>query len=251
MNLVSEDLTTTSKVLDESTQYLEGPNSRGSEFGFAFNSFLQFIKGFRKLHFVGPCISVFGSARFKEIHPYYKMAYNMGKKIADAGFTVMTGGGPGAMEAANRGAYENGGKSVGCAIKLPNEQIINSYLHEWVELRYFFVRKTLLLKYSYAFIVVPGGFGTLDELFETITLIQTGILHQFPVVIMGKQYYQPIQEMIVNMGNERTISEKDLNLVKFADDCDDAMDHILKYINKTYKIKQKQKPWWILGEKSI
>jgi uncharacterized protein (TIGR00725 family) len=145
--------------------YLEGPKSRGFELGFAFHVFRQFIKGFRTLHFIGPCITVFGSARYKEDNIYYTKAREFGKRIAQIGFTTMTGGGPGIMEAANRGAFETGGISVGCNIQLPFEQMANKYLHKSITFDYFFVRKVLLMKYSYAFIILPGGFGTMDEFF--------------------------------------------------------------------------------------
>ena len=149
--------------------FLEGPKPRFYEFIFAFKVWLQFIKGFRVLHFIGPAITVFGSARPKPDHPYYKLGEEIGKRVAELGFTTVTGGGPGLMEAANKGAFENGGKSIGINIVLPFEQSENPYLHESVTIDYFFVRKTLLLKYSYAFIVLPGGFGTLDELFFPLT----------------------------------------------------------------------------------
>jgi uncharacterized protein (TIGR00730 family) len=232
------------------THYLDGPNSRGKELQFAFKSFIQFIKGFRTLHFVGPCISVFGSARINSNVPMYRAAEEFGKRISAIGFTVMTGGGPGIMEAANKGAYENGGASCGCTIKLPHEQKSNQYLHREISFDYFFVRKVLLVKYSYAFIVLPGGFGTLDELFETLTLIQTGILHHFPVVVHGKEYYGRLMEMIQTMIEAKTINEKDMDLILFSDDIDEAMNHIQKYIDSNYKIKAKPKPWWIFGENS-
>src|SRR5438045_1093266 len=140
--------------------YLEGPKSRSYELGFAWKVFRQFLMGFRTLHFVGPCITVFGSARFKEDNQYYISAREFGKQIAALGFTTMTGGGPGIMEAANRGAYENEVRSVGCNIRLPFEQVANKYLHVSVTFEHFFVRRTLLIKYSYAFVIMPGGFGT-------------------------------------------------------------------------------------------
>src|SRR5919206_1534008 len=174
--------------------YLEGPKSRGYELKFAINVFRQFIKGFRALHFVGPCITVFGSARFKEDNKYYQCAREFGKRIAEFGFTTMTGGGPGIMEAANRGAYENGGMSVGCNIKLPFEQVTNRYVHRSFTFEHFFVRKTILIKYSYAFVIMPGGFGTMDEFFETLTLIQTKTITQFPIVLYGKKYFQPLMD---------------------------------------------------------
>ena len=145
--------------------FLDGPQSRWQELKFLVKVMLEFIKGLRALHFVGPCVTIFGSARFTEENEYYQQAREMGAAVARLGFTVMTGGGPGIMEAANRGAREVGGRSVGCNIVLPMEQHPNPYLDKWVNIKYFFVRKTLLSKYSYAFVVMPGGFGTLDEFF--------------------------------------------------------------------------------------
>ena len=154
------------------------------------------MRGFRKLHFVGPCVTVFGSARFTAEHHYYVLAREVGQRLARAGFTVMTGGGPGIMEAANRGAKEAGGYSVGCNIELPQEQKPNPYLDRWVTFRHFFVRKLMLVKYSYAFIAMPGGFGTLDEIFETATLIQTHKIKDFPLVLVGKEYWQPLLDFL-------------------------------------------------------
>ena len=241
-----QDSNKNKKIFHTDTQFLSGPNSRGKEFVFILKAFYQFIRGFRKLHFVGPCITVFGSARLGENSPYYIKAEKIGKACAELGFAVMTGGGPGIMEAANKGAFLVGGTSIGCNIKLPHEQASNSYLTKSVDFDFFFVRKVLLTKYSYAFIVFPGGFGTLDELFETLTLIQTGILHNFPIVIIGKEYYKDVSELIDKMILERTISDHDLNLIKFTDDEDEAIDHIRSFINKNYKIKYKAS--WVLGE---
>jgi uncharacterized protein (TIGR00730 family) len=156
----------------EEVRFLEGPRRRGVELGWAAGVFRELIRGFRALHFVGPCVTVFGSARFGECHPHYALAHEVGARLAAAGFTVMTGGGPGLMEAANRGAREAGGRSVGCNIELPREQEPNAYLDRWITFRHFFVRKVMLVKYSYAFVALPGGFGTLDEIFETATLVQ-------------------------------------------------------------------------------
>ncbi|MCB0707059.1 MAG: TIGR00730 family Rossman fold protein [Saprospiraceae bacterium] len=237
-------------MLNSNTQFLDGPNARGAEFRFAFKVFRQFINGFRKLHFIGPCITVFGSARFDENHPDYILAREIGREIAEMGFTTMTGGGPGIMEAANRGAFENDGYSVGCSIHLPNEQVVNPFMHRYVHFEHFFVRKTLLLKYSYAFVVMPGGFGTLDELFETLTLIQTGIINNFPVVIMGKDFYREIRHHIQNMIDRGTISKKDENLVLFTDEVPEAIEHIRKYVLENYKVKNKRiRPRWWLFEK--
>lgn len=236
------------KILLSRYDYLEGPKSRSSELAFTFRVAWQFIKGFRKLHFVGPCVTVFGSARFKPGNHYYEMAEQVGRCIVKTGFTVMTGGGPGIMEAANKGAFEAGGLSVGCNIRLPEEQLPNPYMHEWVTLDYFFVRKFLLLKYSYAFVVLPGGWGTMDEMFETLTLVQTGMIHHFPVVLMGTEYYTPLMEYLDLMLKQGTISAKDLDLVTLTDDPDVAIHHIEKYIKGHYTVR-KRKGFWILGER--
>jgi len=187
---------------------LEGPHSRFEELRFALRVFSQFIKGFRKLHFVGPCLSIFGSARTKPDNMYYKLAEEMGKRAVGAGFTVMTGGGPGIMEAANKGAKEAGGKSVGCNIELPFEQEPNPFLDVWVDIRYFFVRKVLLFKYSFGFIILPGGFGTIDEMFEALTLIQTEKIETFPVVLMGKEYWKEVIDQIHHMESAGSISPR-------------------------------------------
>lgn len=229
--------------------YLEGPKNRGYELLFAWKVFRQFMKAFRCLHFIGPCITVFGSARFKEDNKYYQSAQEFGKRIAALGFTTMTGGGPGIMEAANRGAYESGGKSVGCNIQLPFEQMHNQYLHEWVTFEHFFVRKVILLKYSYAFIIMPGGFGTMDEFFETLTLVQTKTIHSFPIVLFGTDYYGQLMEVMHHMAQTGTISEEDMSLVLLTDNLDEAMEHIVKYISLNYKIRPRKKSFWWLLEK--
>ncbi|MEP6647545.1 MAG: TIGR00730 family Rossman fold protein [Saprospiraceae bacterium] len=236
------------KAILELHDYLEGPKSRGSELLFTFKVLMQFLKGLRKLHFVGPCVTVFGSARFPPDHEYYKMAEVLGHDIGKTGFTVMTGGGPGIMEAANKGAFESGGYSVGCNIRLPKEQQPNPYMHEQVTLDYFFVRKFLMLKYSYAFVVLPGGWGTMDELFETLTLVQTGMIHQFPVVLMGTTYYKPLLDFLDVMLKAGTISAKDLTLVAVTDDPQVAMGHLEKYISDFYTIKKRPRRYWLLGE---
>jgi hypothetical protein len=221
--------------------YLEGPKSRGYELNFAWRVFKQFIKGFRTLHFVGPCITVFGSARFDEQHEYYQAAREFGKRIADTGFTTMTGGGPGIMEAANRGAFENGGPSVGCNIQLPFEQKPNPYMHKSITFEHFFVRKVLMIKYSYAFIILPGGFGTMDEFFETLTLVQTKTISEFPIVLFGKEYFKELWDYLEFMEREGTISPNDLTLVLMTDSLDEAMNHINTYIKKNYKVKPRKR----------
>jgi len=229
--------------------YLDGPQSRSYEFFFAIRVFRQLIKGFRTLHFAGPCITVFGSARFKEDHPYYAAAREMGKQIAGLGFTTMTGGGPGIMEAANRGAFENGGASIGCNIQLPFEQKPNPYVQTSLTIRYFFIRKALLEKYSYAFIIMPGGFGTMDEFFETLTLVQTKMISQFPLVLFGKSFYQPLMDYMNFMAAQQTISPDDLNLVLLTDSVEEAMEHISKYITSNYQVKPRKRLWWLFEKR--
>ena len=206
----------------EEQLFLEGPHGRGFELGRAVRIFRELIQGFRALHFVGPCITVFGSARFPAESRYYALTRELGARIAEAGFTVMTGGGPGLMEAANRGAKEPGGVSIGCNIILPQEQKPNPYLDRFVEFRYFFVRKLMLVKYSYGFVATPGGFGTLDELFEVATLIQTGKIKCFPVVLMGKEYWASLEDLLRQMVAAGTIGQSDLDLLLLTDSVDEA-----------------------------
>jgi uncharacterized protein (TIGR00730 family) len=233
-------------------QFLDGPQNRWKDFKFTVSVLFEFIRGLRALHFVGPCVTVFGSARFKEGHKDYELARDISGKIARLGFTIMTGGGPGIMEAANRGAREVGGRSVGCNIQLPHEQYKNPYLDKWVDIKYFFVRKTLLIKYSYAFVVMPGGFGTLDEYFEAITLIQTKKISDFPVVIMDKEFYRNIMEHNEVMKERGTISPEDTNLFFFTDDVDAAVTYIQNNTIKKYNLRPQQarKPFKWLFEKN-
>ncbi len=161
------------------------------------------------------------------------------------GFTTMTGGGPGVMKAANRGAYESGGNSVGCNIKLPFEQKANHYVHTSLTFDHFFVRKTMLIKYSFAFIILPGGFGTMDEFFETLTLVQTKMLTQFPIVLFGKEYYRELWAFIQNMSAQGTISKEDLSLVLLTDNLEEAMDHIRTYISMNYEVRPRKRKWWL------
>lgn len=251
---VPERIPVSNKEVETSSEemiFLEGPHSRKWEFFFAVKIFFEFIRGYRALHFVGPCITVFGSARFKEGHKYYEMAREAGGELAKLGFTVMTGGGPGIMEAANRGAKEVNGRSVGCNIVLPMEQHHNPYLDKWVNINYFFVRKVLLSKYSYGFVVMPGGMGTLDEFFEALTLIQTKKIKKFPVVLMGTEYHQHLYEHIHCMARYGTIHEEDLELFLFTDSMEEAMAHIRKYAIEEFGLKprKKMKTFSILGEK--
>ena len=234
---------------DQEITFLAGPHSRWRELVFVFDVVKEFVHGFRKLHFAGPCVTVFGSARFAEGHIYYETARTLGKEIAKLGFTMMTGGGPGIMEAANRGAHEAGGRSIGCNIVLPKEQQPNKYLDRWVSIDYFFIRKVLLTKYSYAFVVMPGGYGTMDEFFEAITLIQTGKTLRFPIVLFGKSFHHELMLHINKMVTEKTISEEDARLFLFTDSIAEATAHIEKYAIEKFNLKRKNiRPSRLLGE---
>jgi uncharacterized protein (TIGR00730 family) len=243
-------------VVESSTEdrvLLEGPHSRWREVQILFRAARDFIRGFRGLHFVGPCVTVFGSARFPAGHQYYELGREVGKAISALGFTVMTGGGPGIMEAANRGAKEAGGRSVGCNIALPHEQFPNQYLDRYVTCHYFFVRKVLLFKYSYAFVVLPGGLGTLDELTEALTLIQTGKILQFPVVLMGTTYWKPFTELLREMVTVGTVSPTDLDLFLVTDAIPEAMAHIEHHAIKRFGLRRRRVPkarTW-LGEREL
>ena len=231
---------------------LEGPHSRFDELFTLFRVMADFLRGFRTLHFVGPCVTVFGSARIQPESRYYEMARAIGAGIARLGFTIMTGGGPGIMEAANRGAKEAGGCSVGCNIKLPQEQVPNDYLDRCVTLNYFFVRKTLLVKYSYAFVVLPGGAGTLDELFEAITLIQTGKIRNFPIVVMGTEYWRDLTSLLQKMAEQEMIARADLDLVYVTDSVEAALEHIREKAIEPFglrRVARQHLPW--LGERRL
>ena len=226
----------------EESVFLEGPRSRGSELKSLLTIVAEFIRSFRALHFVGPCVTVFGSARFKEDHPYYALARTVGQRLAKIGFTVMTGGGPGIMEAANRGAKEAGGFSVGCNIVLPQEQKINAYLDRWVTFRHFYVRKVMLVKYSYAFVVMPGGIGTMDEFFEAAELIQTKKIESFPLILFVKDYWRPLVEFLNKMVEAGTIAREDLDLLLFTDSVDEAMAHIQKHAVEQFGLVRRKLP---------
>lgn len=235
---------------DSETIFLEGPRSRFQELIFSIKVLFEFIRGFRVLHFVGPCVAVFGSARVKEDSLYYESARKMGSGLASLGFTVITGGGPGIMEAANKGAKEYGGPSVGCNIKLPMEQTPNPYMDKWFACKYFFVRKVLMFKYSNAFVIMPGGIGTLDEFFEALTLIQTHKILDFPIVIFGKEYWEPLMPLFHNMLEANMISVSDLKYVLFTDDLGEALEHIKKVALEKYAENRKKsfRRFVVLGE---
>jgi len=232
-------------------KFLQGPQSRWEELKFTFKILFQFVRGFRALHFVGPCVTIFGSARFKEGNEYYSAIQQLAGEIAKLGFTIMTGGGQGLMEAANRGAKDVGGRSVGCNIVLPMEQQPNAYLDKWVNIRYFFIRKTLLIKYSFAFIVAPGGFGTLDEFFEAVTLTQTKKIQQFPIIIFNRTYHRELLEHIEWMRVTKTISEEDLDLILVTDSIDEAVQFIKEQSIARYGLTpaKKRSPWRLLLER--
>ncbi len=235
----------------EEIKFLQGPQRRGLELARAIRIFSECIRGFRRLHFVGPCVTVFGSARFGEDHEYYALTRHIGALLAKAGFTIMTGGGPGLMEAANRGAKDVGGRSIGCNIRLPEEQKPNPYLDRWITFRYFFVRKLMLVKYSYAFIAMPGGFGTLDEVFETATLIQTGKISQFPVVLVGKRYWGPLfsflRDTLVPHG---AIDADDLQHLSLTDDPREVESIVVSRGMKQFGLTRaaRLRRWRLFGE---
>jgi uncharacterized protein (TIGR00730 family) len=196
---------------------LSGRRGREHDLESAIAFFLEFLRGFESFDFDRPCVTVFGSARFGEGHPHYELARAVGRELAGGGYAVMTGGGPGIMEAANRGAKEAGGLSIGCNIRLPYEQKPNPYLDRFIEFEHFFIRKVMLVKYSSAFIIMPGGFGTLDEAFEVITLIQTNKLDRFPVIVMGGDFWEQMRGFIRRtMIDQGTIDEGDLALAQPA-----------------------------------
>ncbi len=235
----------------EEWKFLSGPQPRGFELGRAWNIFWELLRGFRALHFAGPCVTVFGSARFQEDDPYYALAREVGQALARAGFTVMTGGGPGIMEAANRGAREAGGRSLGCNIELPAEQKPNPYLDKMVEFQHFYVRKVMLVKYSYAFVVMPGGFGTLDELFEVLVLIQTGKIKDFPVVLLGSEFWRPLLEQLrKTLLGHQTVDAKDLELFQLSDSPEKAVADIRERAMKRFGLTDgpRMRRHWFLGE---
>jgi uncharacterized protein (TIGR00730 family) len=236
----------------EELPFLEGPRSRSFELLRALRIFRELIRGFRSLHFVGPCVTVFGSARFGEGHPAYEMGRAVGRGLARAGFTVMTGGGPGIMEAANRGAREVGGVSVGCNIELPHEQRPNPYLDLAVTFRYFLVRKLMLVKYSYAFIALPGGFGTLDELFEVATLVQTGKVRDYPIVLMGVAYWKPLVAQLRDvMVAEGTVDARDVDLITVTDSPEEAVALVRNAGLARFGLSVVPRPRRIFGERGL
>ncbi len=238
-----------SQVFGEEAQFLRGPQARGAELKWVLKTAAEFLHGFRRLHFVGPCVTVFGSARIREGHPTYELGRALGAALAAAGFTVMTGGGPGVMEAANRGAREAGGRSIGCNIELAQEQQHNPYLDTFVTFKHFFVRKVMLAKYSYGFLALPGGFGTLDEVFEAATLIQTGKIGPFPLVLMGADYWRPLLEFLrQGMLAAGAIDAQDIDRLIVTDDPQEAAAHVRTVATREFGLRFGPPPrprWWL------
>ena len=215
------------KVEGAEKAFLRGRRTRHEDLESVVTIFLEFLRGFESFDFEGPCVTVFGSSRFKEDHEYYKLARDMGAALARAGYAVMTGGGPGIMEAANRGAKEAGGLSLGCNIQLPREQKPNAYLDKFIEFEHFFVRKVMLVKYSSAFVVMPGGYGTLDEAFEVATLIQTGKLERFPIIGLGGDFWMQLRKFArETMIGEGVISAEDIAFIHPTESVAEAMSYL-------------------------
>lgn len=236
-------------------RYLEGPQSRGFEIRHLFRVVVEYVRALRSLHFLGPCVTVFGSARLEDGHPYYEKTREVGRQLARAGFTVMTGGGPGLMEAANRGAKDVGGRSVGCNIILPHEQAPNGFMDYVITFRYFFIRKVMLVKYSYGFIVMPGGFGTLDEVFETLTLAQNQKIHQFPVVLVGREFWEPLVDVLrETMLESGTVDVNDLDLLHLTDSVEEAVAYVHRSAIARFGLSYVRRPkrrWWLFERSKV
>ena len=211
---------------------LKYDDSRERDLWSVFKIMGEFVEGFDRMGRVGPCVSIFGSARLNEDSPYYQQAVKLSEMITDLGFGVITGGGPGIMEAGNRGARNKHGKSIGVCINLPFEEVANPYVdHKYqIDFDYFFARKVMFIKYAQSFVVFPGGFGTLDELFESLTLIQTTKINRFPVILIGTEFWGGLVEWIMQtLVSNGTISPKDLDLFHVTDDLDEAVNIITSF----------------------
>ncbi|MEZ4986521.1 MAG: TIGR00730 family Rossman fold protein [Saprospiraceae bacterium] len=213
---------------------------KGEDSWTMFKVISEFVQGFETLNLIGPCVSIFGSARIKPEHPYYQLAVNIAQHLTDEGYGIITGGGPGIMEAGNKGAYLNEGKSVGLNIHLPFEQGANPYVdHDKnINFRYFFIRKVMFVKFAQAFVALPGGFGTLDELFEVVTLTQTGKITPVPIILVGTDFWKGLMDWVKNtmLEKEHTISAKDLDLLPIVD----TPEQVSQIINEFYEAKARE-----------
>lgn len=230
-----DDNTSEEKRLQESFRQKTWDETVTKDSWMVFKVMSEFVDGYEKLAKIGPCVSIFGSARLKRDDKYYKMAVEIAQKITEIGFGVITGGGPGIMEAGNKGAKEGGGKSIGLNIELPFEQHFNPYIDKsyTMDFDYFFVRKVMFVKYSQGFIVLPGGFGTLDELSEALTLIQTHKIGRFPIVLVGTEFWSGLLDWFTNtLLKNGLIAEGDLSLFRIVDTADEAVAHIKAFYNK-------------------
>ena len=239
------------REMGEDRWFLAGPRSRRHELRTVVRTATEMVRGFRRLHFVGPCVTVFGSARVAEDDWSYRTAREASALLGGHGFSIMTGGGPGIMEAANRGARDVGATSIGCTIRLPLEQRSNPYLDVEVEFERFFVRKVMLVKYSFGFVVMKGGFGTGDEMFEALTLIQTGKIADFPLGLMGERYWQGLLDQVEEMVAEGTISRDDLDLLLVTDDPALASAHIVERSIEEFGLRDRLRPIRALGERGV
>ena len=234
----------TDSAADVEKKLLAGPRDRADDLESAIRYFLEFIRGFESLGAIDrPCVTVFGSARLGQDTKFYEMARKLGRRLAEEGLAVMTGGGPGIMEAANRGAKEAGGLSIGCNITLPFEQTPNPYLDILVQFDHFFIRQVMLVKYSCAFVVLPGGFGTLDEAFETVTLMQTDKIEDFPLISMGTDFWRPMahfmRDTLITQG---TIGKRDIYLWSPTDSVEEAVDIIKDAVARQRESEKRSLP---------
>ena len=228
---------------DERLLESEGLEQPGRESWRIFRIMGEFVEGFEEMAKVGRGVTIFGSARTQPDHPEYLKCVETARLLGEAGYGIITGGGPGIMEAANKGAREAGVCSVGCNIELPFEQSGNEYIDVSIDFRYFFVRKTMFVKYAQAFVIFPGGFGTMDELFESLTLIQTGKVRHFPLVLMGKDYWGGLMDWLrKTMAHEGKISEEDMDLILFTDDPEECRDHIVHRLEQRKAILEGKLP---------
>ncbi len=212
---------------------------KGKETWRLFRILSEFIEGFDELSDIGPAVSIFGSARLNKNHPYYKKTVEVSNLLSKSGYTIITGGGPGLMEAANRGAKQNGGSSIGLNITLPKEQKPNRYQTKSLHFRYFFARKVMFVKYAIGYVCMPGGFGTMDEFFEALTLIQTHKIYPFPLILFGTEYWKPLLDfMRNNMVKSKTITVDDLALIDMVDEPSEVLDIINRHMDRKMKLIQ-------------